>query len=789
MSKGFGVDVYGVPFYGPETTPSANVTPSVAPFTATQADYGEIILQWAAPQNTPWKYMQLVRSVYGYPSTAQDGILLAQFTAGTMQKTYDDTGLTPGVIYYYTMFVTLEAPTWSSSVTYPLNYQVLFNGQYWTSLNASNTNHSPTGGSAFWASGPYVPTWLPAGYAGTLALANDGYGSLLYNRAPQPYKTNTADVMSNTAVDNQSLQNYLNVMGWGLDQIKNRYDSLLNVNNPDVVSATSLDILGQQLGINTDYMTTPQQRRQRIKNATVNYQMKGENQSIHNIIAQLTGWDSTITEAANLYNSADQATALHPQFDAWNANTTYFTNQYVSYNGYTYQASQQNVNHAPSGGATNNTWWNVQQNIVNTATLFNPATGSTSTWGYGPPVTPAAIGGVLTGIASPLSSSVHNWNAFIASDLNVGTDITSSAPLLTPNWSNSTNYSITANVLYTDGYYYTALQASGPGTPHGAITPGTNNSFWKPFYYTTSDLPNTVKDGAALATLPTWNSTTTYTVGTQVQFNGIIYQATLTSLNKQPSGFYYSNTSWIAIGPYVRQIMTSGYFAQVLTAGITTTVRCAPIYYDINGRQIKNSSSSRTLPYYVDIGYTARFQTDFAQLTQTTEASIANATSSGVVLSPLWVDAPSGAWYSSYGMAAVNQSVAGTNTWTNLEISNGNAFGRYALTLVTDYTDTVHYSHGLLFAWSAGNSFWYTTRVGLWKVVAGVETKMLTWSRLNNGDRIVVDWFSSGQVDVFVYARDGKGTLNLLGSVAAANGPTGGTIAGVMQKYSATGAL
>lgn len=786
MSKGFGVDVYGVPYYGPETAPNTSVAPSVAPFTATQADYGEIVLAWAAPQNTPWKYMQLVRSTYGYPSTAQDGVLLAQFTNGTMQKSYDDAGLTPGVIYYYTMFVTLEAPTWSSSVTYPLNYQVLYNGLYWTSLNASNTNNTPSGGSAFWATTPYVPTWLPAGYAGTLALANDGYGSLLYNRAPQPYKTNSSDLYPNTTPDNQSFQNYFNVMGFGLDQMKNFYDSLLQVNNPDTVSATALDILGQQLGISTDYMTTPQMRRQRIKNATVNYRMKGEPQSIHNLVAQLTGWDSTITEAANLFNNADTAAAIHPSYDQWNANVTYQTNALVQYNGYNYKAVSQNTNHAPSGTNTNNTWWNVQVSVMDTTTLYNPGTGGYATWGAVSPAT--QIGGVLTGILHPTNTAINNWNAFSVVDSMVGTDVRSAAALITPNWASGTNYPIGSNVLYTDGYYYTAIQPSGPGYPHGAITPGTNNSFWKAFYYKTTDIPNTVKDGTALQPLPTWNGQTTYTQGTQVQYNGIVYQAAVTNLNKQPSGYYYSNSSWVAVGPYTRQVMTSGYFAQILTAGVSTTVRCSPVYYDINGNVIQNYNTSKGLKYFVDIGVSMRFQTDYPQLTQTTEPALANATST-IVNSTAWVDSPSGAWYTKYGMAAVNQTVAGTNTYVTALLTNNNINGRYALTFATDYTDTAHYTHGLIFAESASNSFWYATRQSLWKVVSGVETKMLSWTRLNNGDRIVVDWLSTGEVDVYAYARDGKGTLNLLGTVAAASGPTTGSGMGIIQKYSATGAL
>lgn len=799
MSQGFGVDIYGIPFYGPQTpiTPGATpLTPSVAPFTATQADYAEIVLQWTAPQNTPWKFMQLVRSVYGYPSTAQDGVLLAQFTSGTLQKTYDDAGLNPGTIYYYTMFVTLEAPAWSNAITYPANFQVLSGGQYWTSIASGNLNHTPAAGSTFWSPTAYVPTWLPAGYAANLALANEGYGSLLYARTPQPYKLAGSDTLGNTAIDNQSLQNYYNVIGFGLDILKNRYDSFLQLNNADVVSATDLDILGQQLGITTDYMTTPQQRRQRIKTATVNYQLKGEPQSVHNVIAQLTGWDSITTEGTNLYPSADSTAAVHPLYDVWNANTTYFPNQIIQFNGYNYKNILQSVGsaQAPTGAATNNTWWQVQQNILDTTVSKNPATG----WYYSNQNIGASstFNGVMTGLPHPTNTAINNYNGFnftFVSSLDVQFQNWSS--LLTPAWASGTNYAINANVLQ-GGIYYTAIKPSGPGTPYGAITPGTNSQFWKAFYYVpATDNPNAIKDSAPVGLLPGWVSTQQYTAGTRVQYQGIVYQAALNNINQQPSGFYYSNANWVFVEPYQKSISNSVYAALTGGTGTNFTTFTYPNFLDIHGNVIQNYSSSYSVavPTNYGIGFAARHVVDYTDMAGSTEAALQTAKANGIIgPASSWATQPqsSGLWKLSFGMASVNQSVAGTQTYSIAFLPNGSGGlgGRHALTFLTDFVDTAHKTHGIVFAFNTTSQFWYATRTSMYSVVAGVETKVATWSRLNNGDRIVIDIDAGGQnITAYKYARDGKGTLIQIGSAFSTPIISGGF--GYIQKYSATGAL
>lgn len=791
MSNGYGIDIYGLAYYG--YSQPANY--SVAPFVASQTGYGEITLTWASPNTTSWKYLELVRSTYGYPTTALDGVVLTQITPTSIAKSYDDPELTPGTIYYYTMFITVEAPTWASGTSYALNAQVLYNGNYWTSTGNGNTGNTPTAGSTHWSPSAYIPTWFPAGYAATLAMVDQGYSDLLYNRTPQPYKISTSDTFTDTDIDNQSLANYLSLFGFGLDMLKTSYDSYLTLNDPDSVSATSLDILGQQLGLDTDYLSTPQQRRQRVKNATVNYQMKGQTQSLHNLIAELSGWDSSITYGPNMFNSGDQTSFAHPMYDSWNVNSTYFVGNLVQYNGYNYKCLVQAVGQAqaPTGVATSNTWWMIEQFEIDTTINLNPETGGFSTWSIVPVSgTAAAMSGVVTGLPHPTNTAINNWNALQAiqtTNFILGSYNTfSTATLTTPNYSATANYVINNYVLYTDGYYYRAAKPSGPAAPDGVVTPGTNQQFWQPFYYTTSDNPNIIRDGCPIGVTATWNTTSQYEQGDQVQYFGIIYQATQTSLNSQPSGNYYSNADWVVIQPAQTTLVASSYWVHGSnTAG--TQVNTYLDFYDINGNLINNTASNYTGYNNIYGGAVARFATDYPNMNNSTEPALVNASSVFITAGESWTSTPSAGWQTSYGMASPVQSVVGTTTYAYTLQEVGTLTGRFGLTFASDYIDTVHYTHGLIYAWTDSTDFWYVTRTSLRKVVSGTDTLVSSWTRLNTGDRILVDVNPSSTV-VYKYDRLGAGHLTIL--AAPASGPGSGLAtgyAGLIQKYSATGAL
>lgn len=789
MSQGYGVDIYGIDYYGY----SQPADYSVAPFTAKQSAYGDIVLSWASPNTTSWKLMELVRSTYGYPNRPEDGIVLTTIYPGTIVRTYDDPGLSAGTIYYYSMFISIEAPAWSSATTYILNQQVLYNGLYWTSIQNSNTNNTPAAGSAFWSPSDYLPTWYPAGFAASLALGDQGYTQRLYDRTPQPYKTDTSDTFSNTTVDNLSLYRYESLFGFGLDMLKAQYDSYLDLNDVDNVSATYLDTLGQQLGINTDYLSTPQQRRQRVKNAAVNYRIKGQTQSIHNLIAELSGWDSDISYGPNMMNSADQTSFIHPSYDSWNVNTTYFVNNLVQYNGYNYKNLVQATGQAqaPTGINTSNTWWQVQSQVLDTTVNKNPGTNQYSTWSWHTnAITSGSILGVMTSLPHPTNTAINNWNALVSNQTVTGTyTVLSSANLSTPNYSASVNYEIGSFVLFTDGYYYKAMKPSGPAKPHGAVAPNLDNSFWNPMYYTTSDTPNIIRDGIPIAQYATWSSTISYSQGDYVQYFGRVYRAAQDSKNSLPTGNYYSNGSWTYITPAQASLVQSTYSAMI-AASTSATANDSFYFYDKNGKLINNFASNYSAYNRGNVGALANYIIDYTDLQGTTEASLVNCVSQGVLSSSTWASTPATAklWRTSYGMASVDQTLAGTTTYiySLLSPASSPTTGRVGVTFATDYTSVTTKTHGVVFAYVDASNFWYATRKTLFKVVAGVETVVATWTRLVDGDRMIID-INTTSTTVYKYARDGLGTLTTLALNVA--GPSAVGKVGLIQKYSATGAL
>jgi len=519
--------------------------------------------------------------------------------------------------------------------------------------------------------------------------------------------------------------------------------------------------------------------------------MKGQTLSIHNMVAELTGWDSDITYGPNLYLSPDHSAFTHPKYDTWNVNTTYFVNQIIQYNGFNYKNLVQAVGQAqaPTGANSSNTWWSVQNQILDTTVSKNPRTGTTYIWGVANNNANATLNGVLTGLLSPISSTINNANALSTQQSNnfsVGDYyIYPISSYSTPNYSAATNYVINNYVLYTDGYYYKAVKPSGPGTPYGAITPGRDQTFWQPFYFKAGDNPNIIKDSIPLTHTQQWDSAATYQIGDQVQYLGIIYEATVENTNSTPSGFYYSNASWNYLNPAQKTVVSSAYWARNNTIDTGTTLVDAVVeYYDASGSLINNRSVNYSGYNTYQGGY-ARFTVDYLDLSNTTEPSV-RADGSGK-----WGLDTAGAWKSTYGMAWADQTVIGNTPYSFARLKqSGNQGGRFCATFLTEYQDVGHYVQGILFNYLDGNNFFYATRSSLRRVVAGVDTILSSWTYIPGEFRMVID--AGADITVYKYARDGKGTLTQIGHDTGhgpVNTPSSGTFFGLIRKYSPTGDL
>ena len=119
MAK-YGVDYYGLAFYGPRNS----VDYSADPMVATPIDYNKIVVSWTTPSGM-WDLMRLSRNPYGFPLTPDDGDVLFE-DENTLSRTFfTDNGtiptegsFKPGHPYYYTLFVRQStSKTWLQAGT------------------------------------------------------------------------------------------------------------------------------------------------------------------------------------------------------------------------------------------------------------------------------------------------------------------------------------------------------------------------------------------------------------------------------------------------------------------------------------------------------------------------------------------------------------------------------------------------------------------------------------------------------------------------------------------------
>lgn len=775
-STGYGVDIYGTVLYGYSQPKSL----SVEPFLATQTDYGRLTLTWQSPNDTTWDRLRLVRSTAGFVSTPDDGIILLDIRSTNIRTTYDDIDLPQGFIYYYTIFMAQDAAAWDSGTTYIQSAVVFYNGSYWYSLQASNTNHTPSIGSAYWTPTTFFPTWLPAGSAAALAVKDQGYTAHLYDRTPQPYKIVKSDLFSNTIIDNPQLYKFLSLFGFAFSELKTQYDNVLVLNDPDLVSDIDLELLGQELGIKTDYISSPRLRRQRVKNASVNYRMKGTVQGLHNAIADITGWDSDITIGPNMMLNDDQAEFTHPTYDTWRSDTNYFVNQFVSYNGFNYKnlVASFGTAQAPTGTNSSNTWWQVQVGGTDGNTLLNPGTKGINTWG----IDIAQGTTVITervGVGSPIAGG--NLSNALQLTITAGSPVTGDAgvisvmPLVTPTWSSGTNFYFRGNYVLYSGNYYVCLKRNGSLDLTGAVTPGTDDRYWK------LQAPNVglggsqvERDGIPIPTFRSWDSVIAFNKGDIVQYQGVLYVAMLNSVNQPPTGRYASNTWWQYVKPAERAYTASTYSQRAAGAGVK--VHEEILFYDKDGNAIAGLGPQTLIPTF------ANFDTDYQILNGTNDNSTSTTWTEFNTVAP-----PSPLWEGTFGQARVNPdrfaALATKPKYSYIYLPYANSAANIGFTFGIDYTDTTHYEQGIIFRRTGNTSFWFVSRTRLVLVNSGTETTKATWTRLDDGDRIVVNLAGGSNIIVNVYRRDGTGNMNTIANITDGTFLTG-TNFGILQRYS-----
>lgn len=253
--------------YGPSGT-----TPFRAPFFKAEArGYNALNLRWGNPEGA-WMRVRLVRSQYGFPAYASDGQTLLESNSGSaavgvkdpVVTTYDDTNLTPGKTYYYSLFVRV-------------------------------------------ASGPLLQ-WFRAGDAIGQSVTDHGYSDLLLNRLPTVY-TNVDEQVDGQPSPNTTLSRYLSLFGFDLCRFRDTLDALHFINDPNDVPGPLLPSMGAQLGFGYEPEIGMRQNRVLFRNAMFLRQRKGTTSGLSGLISSVTGYGANIEPLHNLLLSPDDSSA------------------------------------------------------------------------------------------------------------------------------------------------------------------------------------------------------------------------------------------------------------------------------------------------------------------------------------------------------------------------------------------------------------------------------------------------------------------------------------------------
>jgi hypothetical protein len=250
LSK-YGVDYYGTAYYGANT----NVQFSAANFIATPTTYGEITLTWGTPVGL-WDFIRLVRNPYGYPISPDDGdLLFEQQNPGV--TSYIDVGegvsLTPGNIYYYTLFV-------------------------------RETVHN---------------TWQSAGTARGISVKDYGTAQIMMDYLPTILKSNIPYDTS-LEVTNTFLFRFLKLFAFQLDLNKTQAENVSKRFNVESIDGLLVPTFMEEFGVIYEPYIGLKQSRIFLRNISHLYQSKGSLEGVKEFIKAYAGYDNTIILGKNL---------------------------------------------------------------------------------------------------------------------------------------------------------------------------------------------------------------------------------------------------------------------------------------------------------------------------------------------------------------------------------------------------------------------------------------------------------------------------------------------------------
>jgi hypothetical protein len=669
----YDADFYALSKYG---TPLA-VDYGVEPFTAEPIGNGRTRVLWNNPTGA-WTGFRLLGSRYGWATTADDGDILLDLSGPTTPGQFVDIdGSTPALsaFRYYTLYLLIAG------------------------------------------------SWQRAGMTSSLAVTATDTSDTLRSFIPRYFRLQSPAELTGS-IENDNLTQFVNILAFGVDQLRSYARTLPSANDPHVVHLSDLESLAAQFGVEYLHALPARLMRQRVTNASLLSKARGTLSGLRDVVGLSAGFDIEIVHGRNLLLTQDQSSFYNPiQYLDWNSARTYVgpsldgrQGDRVLFAGNEFEAKAggaTGVAQAPAVTAIDNTWWKVL-NRHNDGTLYRAKTANISTWQallQGPEV--ALYCALPVDAADPLSVNV-------GASFDTHTGRNDSNVLVVKNTNAATKDVLVRSISY--------LSAGTTWDPETVVRMGT-------------PVPQ--------ATEP-WDADTEYKRGDIVSHKGRPWRAIKEALGAQPPGEPDFDDVWEALGFDERiRMCFSAYAHGPLTGSAGSgglAVESRVSLFDEHGAFLATLSAKSTTAFL------DTFTRQSTGVWTTRVADVRPATQTwGVVTGSNWIVA-NGLVY------PVNPAATQLTRITSLA-----ANGRVAVTLGKNAFPGR--THGLAVRISDGSNYIRASRSKIEKVAAGVVTTLATYTTtLVDGDRLMLDL----NVNVITVYRNGVQVAQVTDALNAA---------------------
>ena len=738
---------------------------SVYPFTIRQSSFDSLTLDWKNP-GLVWTNLRIVKNIKGYPVNENDGTIVVDITPATAISEYIDNNVAAGRYYYYAAFIGAAPAAWDGTINYLQNELVSVGGTNYRALS-NNLGQAPASSPTIWTGISTATQWRRAEGISSIPVKDTGYQDFVYGMVPRAYKDSIevpTDDLTNTNVD---LKNFTNIFAYHMDMVRTEYDALFSINDADSVFQGLLPNMASQLGVTLEPYVSPRLARLRTKTASFVHRQRGSFQGLRNIINSTTGWDVVIDSGANLMLNSDQAAFDNPQYLAWDVNTNYPIGSLVAYNSRVYVCilGAYGLTNAPTGGASNNTWWNNVA-ALSTPTYVGPWS-ATQIYGIGTWVLynsiyyKCLINATLGTAPTGLATSNANWqNQTVPSVVSYGNLDTGSVgtwghvsftggTTASPQW--LTLVAGSQDPIFSGVNTGNVLKVSNTG--QGTADIGARSLTYK-IGATTPDRGQVTKDGVPVASPLVWSPSVLYSLADQVVYKGIIYLCLADNQNVAPDSHplagVATNVSWLALYPeFSLTYAVSGY--ALVSSGASAFASMFLDVFDEDGLLIDRIIPPTNLSVYDDYFITQ-------PLTSSTFTPDGN---------HVYVAFNGSTWQAGHGVAYTDPTAGGQPANRMLLVESGNVYSRANATIGVTFRSApaTGYQHGIVFRQTDASNFWYATRDRLVKTVAGTQTIVATWTPLVDNDRILVTTNGSA-ITVYSYGLKTTSAAFVLNTLA-----------------------